>query len=128
MAKYVEFDGKKIGTGTKYKLIDSGENIKKTINHYISIQKAANEIDDDDYLASIKQSGSTVDLIATAVCDLLELNAAQTKRVKNLEFSFSDEYGFFNDCLNSFLGLRLPSMDDDDSSDTDDAEEQEDPK
>lgn len=125
MAKYVEFDGKKIGTSTQYKLIDSGENIKKVVTHYIAMQKSANEVDDDDLLGAIKQSGNMVKLVAEAVCDILGLNEAQSKRVTSLEFSFSDEYNFFNDCLAQFLGFTMPTLDDDD---TDDAEEQEDPK
>lgn len=125
MAKYVEFDGKKIGTSTQYKLIDSGENIKKVVANYIAMQEAANEVADDDLLGAIKRSGKLVELVAKAVCDVLDLNDAQSKRVNSLEFSFSDEYDFFNDCLAQFMGFTMPSLDDDD---TDDAEEQEDPK
>ncbi|WP_257593878.1 hypothetical protein [Lactiplantibacillus plantarum] len=40
-----------------------------------------------------------------------------------MEFSVSDEYDFFNDCLKQFLGVELPSV-----GNSSDQEEEEDPK
>lgn len=40
-----------------------------------------------------------------------------------MEFSVSDEYDFFNDCLKQFLGVELPSV-----GNSSDREEEEDPK
>ncbi|WP_262353014.1 hypothetical protein [Lactiplantibacillus plantarum] len=61
--------------------------------------------------------------MAETTCDLLELNDSQKKRVMSMEFSVSDEYDFFNDCLKQFLGVELPSV-----GNSSDQEEEEDPK
>ncbi|MCS8620218.1 hypothetical protein EFO90_11525 [Lactiplantibacillus plantarum] len=124
MAKHVKFDGNKIGTGTEYSLIDSGKNIKKTVEYYMRMEKSANETD-DNYLSIVEHTPKLVEIVDDFVCDLLELNTQQAKRVKAMEFSFSDEYDFFKDCIDKFLGLEIPSLD---SEDIDEPEETESPK
>ena len=119
MAEIVEFDGAKIGTSTKYQLMDSGENIKKTIKYYSQMLTAVDEMD-DTVIGAIEQSAKLTDIIAEAICDLFNLNAQQSKRVKALEFSFSDEYNFFNECLAKFLGLTMPSLEDNQETEDED--------
>ncbi|WP_257593877.1 hypothetical protein [Lactiplantibacillus plantarum] len=43
MAKSVKFDGKKIGTGTQYTLIDSGQNVEKMAEEYKKFIKTTEE-------------------------------------------------------------------------------------
>lgn len=124
MAKIVEFDGKKIGVNTPFKLIDTGNNIKKMVKYYTKITESANKAD-DNLQSIVDQSPVLADIVAEAVCDLLELNGTQKKPVLALNYSFSDEYEFFNECLVKFLGLKMPSLDDEEDSED---KEPEDPK
>ncbi|MCT3234721.1 hypothetical protein [Lactiplantibacillus plantarum] len=122
MAKSVKFDGKKIGTGTQYTLIDSGQNVEKMAEAYKKLIKTTEETE-DSITGVVELTPKLAKVVAETTCDLLELNASQKKRVMSMEFSVSDEYDFFNDCLKQFLGVELPSV-----GNSSDQEEEEDPK
>lgn len=130
MAKVITFDGELIGTTEKYRVIDSGKNVQKTVDHYKKLVMSQDEDDlknkseKEQQLAEFENMTKMPVLIAEAVADLLNLSGKDKKAVIDLEFSFDDEYKFFSECVRRFLGIELPVMD----ADADESEETEDPK
>lgn len=119
MSKIVKFDGNKIGINKEFSLIDSPANIKKISKHYKSLLEGINE--DSDSLEDVTDN---VLALAEAVCngtaDLLNLTKKEKDALEN--FSFDDQYNFFNECLKQFVGIVMPSH----SEETE--EKKEDPK
>ncbi|MDN7145265.1 phage tail tube assembly chaperone [Liquorilactobacillus mali] len=119
MAKVIEFDGSKIGTDKQYEIVDTSRNVKKMAKHYSELlEKVADEEDGIDALVS-----STVrlsDVVDESIADILGLNKKEKDGLQ--DYSFSDKYDFFNECLRKFIGISLPS----DTEDT--GEKEEDPK
>ncbi|TLQ03651.1 hypothetical protein FEZ51_08580 [Pediococcus stilesii] len=130
MAKVITFDGELIGTTEKYRVIDSGKNVQKAVDHYKKLVMSQDEDDlknkseKEQQLAEFENMTKMPVLIAEAVADLLSLSGKDKKAVIDLEFSFDDEYKFFSECVRKFLGIELPVMD----ADADESEETEDPK
>lgn len=118
MAKVVKFDGNKIGTSTQYELIDSARNVQKMAEAYKLYIKTIEE-SEDNIMGIVELTPKLSKVVSQTVCDLLELNASQKKRVMSGEFSVSDEYEFFNDCLVKFLGITLSDEDEELKGDED---------
>lgn len=123
MAKYVEFDGSTIGIdGKNFKIIDSTKNVKKTAKHYQTLIEKFNTGDDDSISELVGNQPMMTAEIANTIADIAELS---TKEKAGLEDqSYSDQYAIFNDFLTEFLGIALPTLDDNDTED----EEETDPK
>lgn len=123
MAKYVEFDGSTIGIdGKNFKIIDSSKNVKKTAKHYQSLLDKFNTDDDDSIAQLVGNSPMMTAEIADTIADIAELSAKE--KVGLEDQSYSDQYAIFNDFLTEFLGIALPTLDDNDTED----EEETDPK
>ena len=60
--------------------------------------------------------------IADTIADIAELSAKEKTGLEDQ--SYSDQYAIFNDFLTEFLGIALPTLDDNDTED----EEETDPK
>lgn len=121
MAEFVEFDGNKIGIDKQYKLIDSPKNIKKIASHYKKLLEKINE--GDDSLASLAEyTPLLAEIVGEATADMLALDQKEKKTLE--DFSFSDQYAFFNECMTKFIGISLPSKSDDEKPE----EKKEDPK
>lgn len=130
MAKVITFDGELIGTTEKYRVIDTGKNVQKAVDHYKELvmsqddEDLKNKSEKEQQLAEFENMSRMPILIAEAVADLLGLSGKDKKAVIDLEFSFDDEYKFFSECVRKFLGIELPNMD----ADANESEEAEDPK
>ncbi|HIW89790.1 MAG TPA: hypothetical protein H9869_07980 [Candidatus Ligilactobacillus excrementipullorum] len=131
MAKVVNFDGKKIGIDKEYHLLDSQRNLKKVAKHHIKILEEFNKINEDEQensqnsiLSFTKQTEIVAQVTIEATGDLLQLNKEQKDKLA--DYSISDMYEFFNECLTKFLGIALPDMSDDEEEP--DEEIDEDPK
>lgn len=123
MAKYVEFDGNTIGIdGKNFKIIDSSKNVKKTAKHYQSLLDKFNTDDDDSIAQLVGNSPMMTVEIADTIADIAELSAKEKAGLEDQ--SYSDQYAIFNDFLTEFLGIALPTLDDNDTED----EEETDPK
>lgn len=123
MAKYVEFDGSTIGIdGKNFKIIDSSKNVKKTAKHYQSLLDKFNTDDDDSIAQLVGNSPMMTAEIADTIADIAELSAKEKAGLEDQ--SYSDQYAIFNDFLTEFLGIALPTLDDNDTED----EEETDPK
>lgn len=72
MAKSVKFDGKKIGTGTQYTLIDSGQNVEKMAEAYKKFIKTTEETE-DSITGVVELTPKLAKVVAETTCDLLEL-------------------------------------------------------
>lgn len=121
MAKTVNFDGKLVGVNKEYQLVDSPRNIKKVVAAYKKILDNAEASDGESYSDAILEAPDLADVIAGGVADLLNLTDEQKNELE--DYSFADQYGFFNECLAKFLGMKLPSDDDEEVP-----EKKEDPK
>ena len=122
MTKTVNFDGKLVGTDKEYQLIDSPRNIKKVVKAYKKMLDNAEASDGTAYSDAILEAPALAEVIADGVSDLLNLTDDQKKKLE--DYSFADQYGFFNECLAKFLGMKLPSADGDEEV----PEKEEDPK
>lgn len=123
MAKYVEFDGSTIGIdGKNFKIIDSAKNVKKTAKHYQALIEKFNTGDDDSISELVGNQPMMTAEIANTIADIAELSAKEKAGLENQ--SYSDQYAIFNDFLTQFLGILLPTLDDDDTEN----EEETDPK
>ncbi|RRG06374.1 MAG: hypothetical protein DUD28_02850 [Lactobacillus sp.] len=114
MAKYVEFDGSTIGIdGKNFKIIDSSKNVKKTAKHYQEMVTKFKTDDKDGITELVGNQLMMTAVIGEAIADIAELS---TKEKAGLEDqSYSDQYAIFNDFLIQFLGISLPTLDDDDT-------------
>ncbi|ANK66920.1 hypothetical protein AYR55_03900 [Loigolactobacillus backii] len=127
MAKYVEFDGSVIGIENKnFKIIDSSKNVKKVAQHYQSLIKRFDTEDDDSIKQLVGNSPMLTEEIANTIADIADLSAKEKAGLQDQ--SFSDQYNIFNDFLIKFLGIQMPSLDDDSDEDEDDSEVETDPK
>ncbi|ANK60024.1 hypothetical protein [Loigolactobacillus backii] len=127
MAKYVEFDGSVIGIENKnFKIIDSSKNVKKAAQHYQSLIKRFDTEDDDSIKQLVGNSPMLTEEIANTIADIADLSAKEKAGLQDQ--SFSDQYNIFNDFLIKFLGIQMPSLDDDSDEDEDDSEVETDPK
>lgn len=123
MAKYVEFDGSTIGIdGKNFKIIDSSKNLKKTAKHYQALIEKFNADDDDSISELVGNQPMMTTEIANTIADIAELSAKEKAGLEDQ--SYSDQYAIFNDFLTQFLGISLPTLDDNDTED----EEETDPK
>lgn len=123
MAKYVEFDGSTIGIdGKNFKIIDSAKNVKKTAKHYQALIEKFNTGDDDSISELVGNQPMMTAEIANTIADIAELSAKEKAGLEDQ--SYSDQYAIFNDFLTEFLGIALPTLDDNDTED----EEETDPK
>lgn len=114
MAKYVEFDGSTIGIdGKNFKIIDSAKNVKKTAKHYQALIEKFNTGDDDSIPELVGNQPMMTAEIANTIADIAELSAKEKAGLENQ--SYSDQYAIFNDFLIQFLGISLPTLDDDDT-------------
>ncbi|ANK63360.1 hypothetical protein [Loigolactobacillus backii] len=127
MAKYVEFDGSVIGIENKnFKIIDSSKNVKKAAQHYQSLIKRFDTEDEDSIKQLVGNSPMLTEEIANTIADIADLSAKEKAGLQDQ--SFSDQYNIFNDFLIKFLGIQMPSLDDDSDEDEDDSEVETDPK
>lgn len=123
MAKYVKFEGKTIGiNGRKFSIIDSSGNVKKAAKHYQNLLKKIDE-ENDTIAGFVSQSPLLADEIAETIADIAGLSEKEKKGLENQ--SFSDQYEIFNEFLIKFLGIQMPTLDDNEEAET---EEKPDPK
>ncbi|MFC6170353.1 hypothetical protein [Loigolactobacillus jiayinensis] len=118
MAKFVEFNGEIIGIPDKsFKIIDSSKNVKKTAKHYQTlISKFSTGDDDDDIAELVGNQPMMTEEIANKIADIADLTAKEKANLADQ--SYSDQYAIFNDFLTKFLGIKLPSLDDDDETES----------